>query len=362
MARGSGIEEARMKSGMEKLAVWGGFLVSLICLYFVFESVPLKALLVEIQRIRWAWVLPALVLLYLGIFFRGARWWWLLGEGKRQASTRVLLEGVFVGYAFNNILPSGRVGEFARAVYVSKKTSIPVSVVFGTIVNDRVFDSITILMLVGLTAFWVLPFDANLLVEFGGFELSATILNPLFVNVAVGSFGVVTLVLLLMIPRVAVLVQGILGRLPLIPHTLRERLMGFVSGVFQGLSEIKDRRSLSRVTYYTSLTWGLNAFAAYALAWAIPGLHLSLMQSIGLMAIVTVCASIPAAPGYWGLYEAGMIVGFQVLEIHEDQAVALAYAVTMHLIYYVPTTVVGLVLAFRSAIRLGSASTLSEKE
>ena len=351
-----------MKSGKERLAIWGGFLVSLICLYFVFESVPLNALLDEIQRIQWAWVLPPLALLYLGIYFRGARWWWLLGEGKRQASTRVLLEGVFVGYAFNNILPSGRMGELARALYVSKKTSIPVSVVFGTIVNDRVFDSLTILILVGLTAFWVLPFDSNLLVEFGGFELSASILNPLFVNVALGSLGVVALVLLLMIPQVAILAQGILGRLPLIPSSLRERLAGFVSGVFRGLSEIKDRRSLTRVTYYTGLTWGLNGFAAYALAWAIPGLHLTVIQSIGLMAIVTVCAAIPAAPGYWGLYEAGMIVGFQVLEIHEDQAVALAYGVTMHLIYYVPTTVIGLIWAFRSAIRLGSTSTLQEKD
>jgi uncharacterized protein (TIRG00374 family) len=350
-----------VKSGKERLAIWGGFLVSLICLYFVFESVPIRDLLDEIQRIQWGWILPTVVLLYLGIFFRGARWWWLLGEGKNKTSARVLLEGVFVGYAFNNLLPSGRMGEFARALYVSKKTSIPVSVVFGTIVNDRVFDSLTVLILVGFTAFWVLPFDSDLLVEFGGFELSAAILNPLFVNVAVGSLGVVVLVLLLMIPQVAILVEGILGRIPLMPSTLKERLTGFVSGVFQGLSEIKDRRSLSRVTYYTGLTWGLNGFAAYALAWAIPGLHLSVVQSIGLMAIVTVCAAIPAAPGYWGLYEAGMIVGFQVLEIHEDQAVALAYGVTMHLIYYVPTTVIGLIWAFRSAIPIGSNDVLIKK-
>jgi hypothetical protein len=41
-----------------------------------------------------------------------------------------------------------------------------------------------------------------------------------------------------------------------------------------------------------------------------------------------------------------MIVGFQVLEINEDQAVALAYGVTMHLIYYVPTIIIGLIWAF----------------
>jgi glycosyltransferase 2 family protein len=362
MARGTGPKGGRVKSGKERLAIWGGFLVSLVCLYFVFESVPLNDLLDELQRIQWGWVLPAFVLLYLGIFFRGARWWWLLGEGKKKATARVLLEGVFVGYAFNNILPSGRMGEFARALYVSKKTSIPVSVVFGTIVNDRVFDSLTVLLLVGATAFWVLPFDSDLLVEFGGFELSAAILNPLFVNVEVGSLGVVVIVLLLMIPKVADLIQKLLGSVPMISKGLKERLAGFVSGVFQGLSEIRDWESSSRVTYYTVLTWGLNAFAAYALAWAIPGLELSVFQSIGLMAIVTVCAAIPAAPGYWGLYEAGIIVGFQVLEIHDDQAVALAYGVTMHLIYYIPTTLIGLVLAFRSAIRLGSASSLSEKD
>ena len=74
------------------------------------------------------------------------------------------------------------------------------------------------------------------------------------------------------------------------------------------------------------------------------------------MAMVTVCAAIPALPGFWGLYEAGMIFGFQVLAIHPDQAVALVYGVTIHLIYYVPTTLVGLCLAFRSAIGLNAAA------
>ena len=343
-----------------RAAVWGGFVVSIICIALVFKSVPIRDFWEALQRIQWGWILPSFVFFYIGIYFRGLRWWWLMSNAEKKPPTRLLLEGVFVGYAFNNILPSGRVGEFARALYVSKNRSLPFPIVFGTIVNDRLFDSLIVLILVGLTAIWVLPIDSAINVEFGGFELSAAVLNPLFVNVALGSLGMVSVVLALLVPRVSRLVQGVVGRLPFLSQAFRTRLLGFVSGVFLGLDAIKNRRCLAWVSVHTFAIWTVNAVAAYTLAWAIPGLTIDPFQAIGLMAIVTVCAVIPAAPGFWGLYEAGMIVGFQVLEIHDEKAVALAFGVTMHLIYYLPTTGLGLWFAFRSAIGFGTAAELGD--
>ncbi len=351
-----------MSELLRKAAVWGGFVVSVACIALVFKSVPVRDFWEALQRIHWLWIVPSFVIFYAGLYFRGLRWRWLLGESERKHSTELLFEGILVGYAFNNILPSGRVGEFARALYVSKNRALTFPFVFGTIVNDRLFDSLIVLLLVGLTAFWVLPIAPEIEVEFGGFELSAEVLNPLFVNVALGSLSVVAMVLALLVPPVARFIQGVVGRLPFLSDSVRNRLLGVVVGMFEGLNAVKSGRSLVWVSVYTFLIWGVNAVAAYTLAWAIPGLTISPFQAIGLMAIVTVCAVIPAAPGFWGLYEAGMIVGFQVLEIHEENAVALAFGVTMHLIYYLPTTGLGLLFAFRSAIGFGTLSEINELE
>lgn len=345
-----------MKSTMKRLAIWGGFVISLSCLYLVFRSVPMAALWEALQQIHWAWIIPSFVTMYLSMAYRGLRWWWLFGSRTGVVPTRVLMEGVLVGYAINNTLPSGRLGEFARALYVSKNRDLTFSRAFGTIVVDRLFDSILILLLIGITAYWILPIGPEVQVEFGGFAFTDSVLNPLFANVAIGSLSVVFGVLVLLIPAVSQLAEVVILKLPFLPASLKERIWAFAEGVFHGLSGVKDQRCLAWATIHTILIWGFNVLAAFTLAWAIPGLELSLFQSLGLVAIVTVCSVVPAAPGAWGLYEAGMIVGFQVLEIHDSTAVALAYGVTMHLLFYVPTTVLGLGLTMKSAIRLSAAS------
>ncbi len=350
-----------MKAPIKQLAVWSGFLISLGCLYLVFRSVPVDELLEALGRIRWGLVFPAFVMMYLSIYYRGLRWWWLFGSRTEIVSNRVLLEGIMVGYAINNTLPSGRLGEFARTLYISKGRDLTFSRAFGTIVVDRLFDSVVILLLVGLTSLWILPIDPEVQVDFGGFEFSASVLNPLFANVAIGSLGVVVCVLLLLVPAVAHFSELVIHRLPFLPGSLKEKIWGFAEGIFHGVGGIKDRVCLAWASIHSLLIWGINAGAAFMLAWAIPGLELSVFQSVGLMAIVTVCSVVPAAPGAWGLYEAGMLVGFQVLDIHDDMAVALAYGVTMHLIFYLPTTVIGLGLLMKSAIRISTASRLGDE-
>ena len=351
-----------MGSVKQRVLVWGGILVSLVCLYIVFRSVPVADLVRELRRIHWFAIIPAIFFLYLGIYWRGWRWRWLFGGGEHRGKEWVCLEGVFVGYGFNNILPSGRMGEFARALYVSRKTGERLGFVLGTVVNDRVFDSCAILLLVGMTAAVVFPLPPDLQVGFGGFELSSEILNPLFLNLSIGSLMVVVFVLLLLIPGTAKLILSAIDRLPFLPGRVRESLSQFVAAGFRGLHGVKDLRRLFYVLSFTALIWGSQAAAAYALAWAVPGLSMSWAQAVGLMALASVCAAIPAAPGFWGLYEAGIMFSFQLLEIHDDPALALAYGVTMHLIYYVPTTLVGLIFAFRSALSLRSASELASRE
>ncbi len=351
-----------MKSFPHRFLVWTGSAISLFCLYLVFRSVPLEAFVGEWKQVRWPMVLPVVGVFYLGVYFRGSRWWWLLPVPGVKLTRRGLWQGVFVGYAFNNILPSGRVGELARALFVAKAFKLPVSRVLGTVVNDRVFDSLILLFLVGSTSLWIFPLQGDGEVSLGGFHLSAATLNPLFVNVALGSLGIILMVLLLLIPRVAEFLNGLVGRLPFLPGRFRDRCQRFVGGMLEGLRAVCQLRRLGWVSYFTFLIWGLNAAAAYALAWAIPGLEMTWFQAIGLMALVSVCAAIPAAPGYWGLYEAGMIISFQVLEIHEDQSIALVYAVTMHLIYYLPTTILGLIWAFRSAISPGASLAVPDLE
>ena len=98
--------------------------------------------------------------------------------------------------------------------------------------------------------------------------------------------------------------------------------------------------------------WVLVAVSNIAVAWGF-GFDLNLFQSIALMTLIGIAIVIPAAPGYWGLYEAGAIFSLFVLGVlRTDQAsLALAFALVIHLVQYIPIVAVGLFFAWQSQIK-----------
>jgi uncharacterized membrane protein YbhN (UPF0104 family) len=75
--------------------------------------------------------------------------------------------------------------------------------------------------------------------------------------------------------------------------------------------------------------------------------HLSLLDGLYIMALANLVALVPAAPGYLGTFDAAVLLGVRLVA-GGTRAAALAYAVIVRFVLFVPITVVGLaVLVFR---------------
>src|SRR5690606_9738002 len=95
-----------------------GLVVSLLAIYLIVSQVDLNRLGVALRTARYEYVLPAALLLVVGLATRAARW-------------RVLLSGALplgrafsitnVSYLVNGLLPL-RIGEVARAVLANRVT------------------------------------------------------------------------------------------------------------------------------------------------------------------------------------------------------------------------------------------------
>jgi glycosyltransferase 2 family protein len=95
---------------------------------------------------NYLWVAIGLVIALLSHWYRAVRWRLLIEAAGHKSNTWNLFCSIMVSYLVNQA--TGRLGEVARATMTAKSEKIPLSVSFGTMVTDRVFDVIALGLLV----------------------------------------------------------------------------------------------------------------------------------------------------------------------------------------------------------------------
>ena len=91
--------------------------------------------------------------------------------------------------------------------------------------------------------------------------------------------------------------------------------------------------------------WGLAAsFVARAV-----GIELSVVEAIFLTAVINLGVAIPSSPGFIGTYQWLGVTALSHFDVATEQA--LAFAILMHAVWYVPTTVVGGALLVRRGLK-----------
>lgn len=130
------------------------------------RDVELDDVLSQITGISLWWVIPYFLIIIVGNIIRAERWKMLLDdETGYNNERRVLFSGLMYSYMGNLALP--RAGEFFRAVYVSRYTSIETTKLFGTIVLERIIDVIMMIVML-LVTFILLVSDPTVLAQIFG--------------------------------------------------------------------------------------------------------------------------------------------------------------------------------------------------
>ncbi len=89
------------------------------------------------------------------------------------------------------------------------------------------------------------------------------------------------------------------------------------------------------------------------MAMGFPGMKIDFMEGIAITVICCLAIIIPAAPGYWGLFELGVVFSLIALGIEKDQSKALAYAFAVHSLQIFPIIAVGLYYLYKERITVG---------
>ena len=287
---------------------------------------------------HYVYVLPAVILYFISVYFRTYRWKYLLSPVGTFTVSR-LYPVVMVGYMANNLLPV-RLGELVRAYYLGKQEKVSMSATLGTILVERVYDGLTLLFLVAV-AITVLVLGGESVVLNNVFNAPWIGVGVFTVTVFVGV--VVLLTLLVISPHTA---AAVLRLTRLTPRRFRFRTREIVSRFIDGLVSLNSPRKHLRLFVLSLPVWLIEAtmYLMVALAFDLPT-YFSGAFIVPAILMVTATAnlavSLPSSQGGIGPFEYLASVTLEMLGV--VQGVARAYAVALHFIVLAPVTILGLV-------------------
>ncbi len=239
-----------------------------------------------------------------------------------KATTWLGLKASMICLALNNILPV-KVGELAKAFFLSKFTQMDLSRTMSLVFWERFYD-VNFLLLIGLGAIYMMGEQA--------------ILAPL---AAITCGGWTLLYALKKYPALRrVLMQ-------LTPHS---RLRHIAGDLLDSLNENMRLHTLLPLAAYSALFWALNFAQTQLLINWLGGLHLSVAQTAAVFVITVLGYTIPSSPGALGVLEAAMVLGLGWFSIPREEALALA--LVLRCITYIPQTAAGLLFLFLSGMNI----------
>jgi glycosyltransferase 2 family protein len=107
------------------------------------------AMFARISEVNFWWIGYSIGFALLSHWLRAYRWNILLGPLGYKLSTFRTFLALMVGYFANLVVP--RMGEVVRCGMLKKMDDVDVPQGFGTVVTERIFDTITILIIFSLT-------------------------------------------------------------------------------------------------------------------------------------------------------------------------------------------------------------------
>lgn len=314
-----------------------GIAISAIFLYLAFRGQDFGEIGEALRQTAIWWVLPALVLYFIGVYLRAIRWRILLRTVAPDATTGKLFPIIIIGFMANNILPL-RAGEIVRSVVIGKEFGVRKTSALATIAVERIFDGITMLGFLAFSMIFVSLTSELQHLAIISFLVFAGLLLAMLLLTFAGDF----------VTRVLQLVLG-----PL-PDAVGERAEQLAESFLSGLGVLKSRGDLAKVVGTSIGAWTLEASMYYLLAIGFGAQVRDVMTgAVTLLTtgVANLSTLIPGAPGYIGQFEYGVkLVLNGAFGIPESQA--LAYALLVHAALYFPITLLGLVEWFRRSLTM----------
>jgi len=267
--------------------------------------------LTEIKNANYTWIAIAVLVMFLSHIVRAIRWNQLLDTLNIKTRTHTTFYAVMIGYFVNNAVP--RLGEITRCGVLARHHKVPLNSVIGTVIAERAFDTVTMLIILIITILSQLSFLGNFIYVH---ILSQFSNHTSVLYIMAGSVLAICLILFflyrLFLPKLRKL-------------KLFHKLLDIIKGFWEGIKTIKNVKHKNIFLFYSLLMWGLYTFTIYVCFNSIAATkNLSFIDALTVMALGSIGTLVPT-PGGIGAYQYFVsLTLFALFAVEKNTALAFA--------------------------------------
>lgn len=307
-----------------------GFLISGFLIYILFRNVRFEDVAIAVQTIEPKFFLFAIGITVISLVFKSFVWRSILNLNVGLVDTFFIISQ---GYLLNNILPF-KAGEVGRAVLMNQKTGKGVMYMFSSIVIERAID-------IGFAAgLFLVTLPLTTQME------SAQPFAILALSAVIAGF-----IALFIISRyhqaISIRLKKWFSRWVWGSRVIFPRIQSFLDG-FQ---VITHPTQFLKIFFWSILTWSSWVMLYYVVLRAIAP-EAPFWWGAFINGLLALGAAVPSAPAGLGGYEASMVGALTILNV--DRAIAMAYAISMHLVQILMTGIFGSLGFMRNNISISS--------
>ncbi|PKB64837.1 MAG: hypothetical protein BZY80_01845 [SAR202 cluster bacterium Io17-Chloro-G2] len=329
---------------------WIGAAVSVLFLGILVYQVDFGEIKQSLRQANYLYVIPAVTVYFIAVYFRAVRWRYLLSP---IASFRVrrLYPVVVIGYMANNLLPA-RLGELVRSYYLSQRENCPASTALATVMVERVYDGLTLLLFAVVAA--------PVLLMLGRFQGYGNLSGGAASVLAAGVVAIFVAALLVLTLLAKTSADGALAGwfLRLAPTAgARDKVRDLVHAFIEGLGILNSPGKHLVLLLFSIPIWLLESSMyllvgySFGLDGLFPSIWVFVLAALLLTATSNLVTSLPTAMGGIGPFE--LVAQQTLVALGAGASVAGAYAGFLHIVaLWLPVNLVGLALLFAQNISL----------
>ena len=317
---------------------WRGLIavaITIGLLWWAFKDVSWAELWHHVRDANMPLMLLSVVVATFVFPLRALRWRPILDPVAPNLPFGPLWRATCIGFMANSVLPTGRAGEIVRPFMLARETQIPFSAGLASLVVDRVFDALVVLLLI-----LVALLDPSLP---AGVSINAFIGTTVFVVLGL----TVALYSIVFFPDKLIRVFEIFARR--VAPTYEERGRDMLRSFSAGLSVLKQPRRFAVVFFWALAMWLVQPLAFWIGFYSV-GIDVPFTAALLVQGIIVFAVVVPSTPGFFGLFEAAAKTGLAIYGVHEN--LALAWGLTFHILSLIPIVVMGLYYLARSGVKL----------
>ena len=248
-------------------------------------------------QMNYGWIALSLVFGVFANLFRGWRWKLALEPLDEHPKTANCIYAIFISYASYLVIP--RVGEVTRCGVLSKYDQVSFSKSLGTVVSERMIDTLCVGLITGLVLLSQMPVFATFFAETGtNVGRYAEVLTS-------GHFYLIILCTLAVFLLAFFLVRSI---------ALFAKLKGILQNIWQGIIALKDIKQIPLYVCYTIGIWGCYFLEFYLAFYAFEfSAQLGITAGLVMFVVGTLAVIVPtpngAGPWHFAIMTMMMLYG-----------------------------------------------------